>query len=816
VTSDCQIASRRGLAWLALAWERLWPAVLPALCVAGLFLSFALMDLAPRLPGWLHLLLLVGFAVAFVLLAWRGLRRLRLPDRPAARRRLEQSSGLSHRPLQVLEDHLADTGDVAARQLWQAHRRRAMAQLGRLRVGLPRPGTPRLDPWVLRAVVFLLLAIGAVVGGRDSPARLARAVSPDLAGPPPPAAELNAWINPPAYTGVAPVKLTAAVPQPLNIPVGSEFLGRLFGGREAAQLVIAGDRLDDQQVPFEQIDPRNQQLQHTLDAGDRLAVLQDGREVAAWAIAIVPDLSPLVELVDGPQVTLRNALRIEYQAEDDYGLVEVAAQLRLADADAGGDEELTELPLPLSPPGLREARDVAYHDLTPHPWAGLPVVLWLVARDAAGQEGYSQELRLVLPERDFQHPVAKAIIEQRKILVRSPEQRQLVALALSAIGSAPETYNDDVVAFLALRTAAQRLREYGDAETRHEMVELLWDTALRIEDGELSLAERELREAQQALMDALSRDADDREIERLMDELSQAMDRYLQALAERSQQLAQQNQPPQQIDPDARMVEAEDLKEMLERARELSRLGARDAAREMLRQLQEMLENLQSGTMQAMPEGMQQGQRSLRELGNLMQGQQRLLDRTFRQTPQAQGQRRGQRPGQQQQEGEAGRGQEQSGLRGLSGEQEALRRQLGEVMRQLGESMGDIPGALGRAERFMRDSRQALQQGRGERAVESQTEAIDQLAEGLQALAEQMMQQAQPGNQRGDPNQTGELDPLGRPLQDGGMDTGRVQIPDDWDLQQARRILEELRRRAGERNRPSGERSYIERLLRQF
>lgn len=809
MTSERYIASRRVLAWLALAWEALWPAVLPALCVIGLFVSFALLDLAPLLPGWVHLVLLVGFAAGFVVLAGRGLRRLIWPDRRAARRRLEQVSGLAHRPLQVLEDRLADNGDPAARDLWRAHRRRALRQVGQLRVGLPHPGVPRRDPWAMRAAVFLVLVIAIVVGGRDAPARLMRAVSPDLAGPPPPPAELQAWINPPAYTGVAPIKLTAALPQPVAIPTGSEFLGRLFGGAQGAQLVVG-----EQAVPFEVVDPRNQQLKLTLDQGERLAVMQDGRDVAAWDIAIVPDEPPLVELIDGPGVSLRDALRLEYGAADDYGLVEVSAQLRLAERSAI-DDEVVELALPLSPPGAREARDIGFHDLTPHPWAGLEVVLVLVARDAIGQEGYSDETSLILPERVFNHSVAKAIIEQRKNLVRQPDRHRIVAMALSAISAAPETYNHDIAAFLALRTASQRLREHGDAETRREMVELLWDTALRIEDGELSLAERELRDAQQALMEALDRNASDREIERLMDELEQAMDRYLQALAERSQQLAQQNQPPQQIDPSSRMVEAEDLKRMLERARELSRLGARDAAREMLRQLQEMLENLQSGTMQAMPEGLQQGQQSMRELSDLMQGQQRLLDRTFRQTPQGQGNEPGRRPGEQT-PGEAGRGQEQQGMRGLAGEQEALRRQLGEIMRQLGESMGDIPGALGRAERFMRGAREALQQGRGQGAVESQTEAIDQLAQGLQSLAEEMMRQAQQGGPGMEPNQPGDMDPLGRPLQDGGMDTGRVQIPDDWDLLQARRILEELRRRAGERSRPSGERSYIERLLRQF
>jgi hypothetical protein len=43
-----------------------------------------------------------------------------------------------------------------------------------------------------------------------------------------------------------------------------------------------------------------------------------------------------------------------------------------------------------------------------------------------------------------------------------------------------------------------------------------------------------------------------------------------------------------------------------------------------------------------------------------------------------------------------------------------------------------------------------------------------------------------------------------------------VEIPSESDVQRARRILDELRRRAGERNRPALERDYIDRLLKQF
>ena len=59
-------------------------------------------------------------------------------------------------------------------------------------------------------------------------------------------------------------------------------------------------------------------------------------------------------------------------------------------------------------------------------------------------------------------------------------------------------------------------------------------------------------------------------------------------------------------------------------------------------------------------------------------------------------------------------------------------------------------------------------------------------------------------------------DPLGRPMNRGSFDTDNVHIPDEADIQRARRILDELRRRLGERHRPDLELDYIERLLRRF
>ncbi len=505
--------------------------------------------------------------------------------------------------------------------------------------------------------------------------------------------------------------------------------------------------------------------------------------------------------------------------------------------EGGNPDETIELEAPLPGLHLKEAQATSYHDLSPHPWAGLPVEIRLVDTDALGQTGESEPVRMKLPERVFEHPIARAIIDQRKELVTDPGSRLAVADTLSDLRERPRLYRDDTVAFLALRFAEQRLRVNDDAKSVTEVQQLLWDTALRIEDGRLSLAQRELRRLQQELQDALAKNAPDEEIERLMKELQQALDRYLQALAENMARNPDQFKQP--IDP-SKIISSRDLQRMLDRARDLARNGAREQSRELLSQLQNLLENLRLARPGQMPQqGSSEAQKMMRGMRELMQRQQQLLDRSFRaQQQQSQQGQQGQqgRMGQRgQQQGQQQGGQQQGGdhqdpgaqMGDAAGQQEGLRRMLGEMMRRLGDGLGDIPEPLGRAERAMRDATEALQRRQPGEAIGPQTEALDQLQQAARDFADQMQRRMQgqwgdPGDDQvgatdGQPRDRVERDPLGRPLSNNGTyDQGDVKIPDQNTLQKAREILDELRRRAGERFRPEIELDYIDRLLKRF
>lgn len=800
---------RRALARAALWWQRAWPALWPALAVLIGFAILALVDVLPALPGWLHLGTLALFASGFLVALYRSAGALRAPGAAAADRYLEGGDDTAHRPLAALADRRADRENPAGAALWRAHRRRMLARAARLRPRLPAAGLARRDPWGLRAALAALLVIAASAAGNEAPARFLRAVAPSLGGAGA-AVAFDVWVTPPAYTGRAPLFLRhQAADAPIELPRDSLLTARLTGGRGGAVLTLDAARFD---LTAEA--GGLQRIETPITGGSRLALRQDGRELAAWPIAVLPDLAPETSLTEPPADTGRGVLRLDYAAADDYGVTALTAHIRrVGDAAAAGDATagdantggatdagaIIALDLIGADGGAQSLARRGFHDLSPHPWAGLEVEIRLHATDAAGQTGQSAVHRFTLPERRFHHPVARAIVEQRKRLSQAPDARRKVAAALWGLAALPQLFGEDLVVYLALRTATSRLlRDKTGAEIA-PVQGLLWDTALRLEDGELSIAERELRELRRQLREAIERGAPEAEIARLMDEIRRALDRYLEALARAPEPATPERMaplPPSALD---NMVSRDDLQRFLDRMQDAMRGGARDSAMEMLRRLDNMLENLR-----AMPRGMTQRRNAarmdqmMRQMEDLAQQQQRLLDQTFRQS-------RG--------------GESETGW--LRDSQDALRRQLGRLMQMLGERFGDIPQALGQAEQAMRGAVEALGQGQPGAALPSQGKALEQLRQGVGQAMRQMTGEDGPGG-FGDADELADdelniRDPLGRNRQgDGAAFGGRVDVPDESALARSRRILEELRRRAADPWRRPLERDYIERLLDRF
>jgi len=521
---------------------------------------------------------------------------------------------------------------------------------------------------------------------------------------------------------------------------------------------------------------------------------------------------------------------LSYRLEDDYGVTE--ARATFARKEAGPDKRAAR-PL-FGPPDfaliLPQARTKSgvgqtIKDLTDHPWAGAEVVMTLVARDEAGNEGRSEPFAFRLPQRVFSKPLARALVEQRRNLALDAGARGNVLTALDALTMAPEKFTPDAGVYLGLRSIYWLLVHAKSDGDLREVVARLWQMAVGIEDGDMGDAQAALRNAEEALRQALERGASDEEIKQLMDQLRAAMDRFMQAMQE---QLRNSQQLTRPLDRNARTLSQRDLKNMLDRLENLARSGAKDAARQLLQELQQMMENLQMAAPDMNGDDLNDMMSQLDELGDMIQDQQKLRDRTFRQGQDRR--RQNAQRGPQGKQGRQGDQQQDQSMDALRREQQALRDRLNKLLQELkerglgqqGQGKGDLD-QLGRAGEAMDEAEGNLGEGNADGAVESQGRALEALRKGAQGLAQSMQQQMGqgpgpgPNGRFGLPRAQRDTDPLGRPLR--GRDYGddrTVKVPDEIDVQRARRIIEELRRRFGDVGRAQEELDYIQRLLKDY
>jgi uncharacterized protein (TIGR02302 family) len=818
----------------AIAWERSWPHLARFLTVAGLFLVLS----------WAGLWLVLPFAAralglgVFLILALAALSPLlwfRWPSRQDALARLDRGTGIRHRPATTLTDTLT-TQDPVAQALWQAQRERTLASIKRIRAGLPSPRLALHDPWALRGLIVVLMVATYIAAGDERRIRLAAAFDWNGVF----AADnvrVDAWVTPPLYTARPPIILSAANKEaalpasgPLAVPVGSTLIVRSSGG--TLDVVVGGGVTET--APAEQA-PKGTSEKHYTIAGDGTAHVRAPSGQPQWRFTALPDHPPTIALAKDPERQARGSLQLSYKVEDDYGVTEAHA-LFAARRAAGAEETrpLFDAPqFPLVLPNVRTRNGVGQtvKDLSEDPYAGADVTLTLTAKDQAGNEGKSEPFDMRLPERLFTKPLARALVEQRRTLALDANQRARVNDALETLLIAPELFMPEVGQYLGLRSVVRELEMARTDDALRNVVASMWALAVTIEDGNITDVDKALRAAQDALKQALERGASDEEIKKLTQDLRAALDNFLRQLAEQLRNNPQALARP--LDPNARVMRQQDLDNMIDRLERLSRSGDKEAARQLLDQLQQMLEGLQLA--QPGQSGDSDMEQALNELGDMIRKQQQLRDKTFKQGQDARRDRQRGRQGdqamgdlQQDQQGLRDRLkklQEELAKRGMGPSQRGQQGQQGQQPGQGGDGQaGDDDDSLGAADNAMGDAGGKLGEGNADGAVDSQGQALDALRKGAQSLAEAMQQGdgdgqgGTPGNRAGRQQGNGSpTDPLGRPLRGHDYpDDMTVKIPGEIDVQRVRRILEELRRRLADPQRPQIELDYIERLLKDY
>lgn len=796
------------LARAALAIERFAPlfvigfAPIFAIMLIGLFEGW---DAAPRVAHAIAILAAIALSAS---LFWRRRRPDLIPTRTEALARLERDGRVRHDALRVQEDAAFSGGGP----LWDAH----VAEMERLaraaRLASPRATANAVDPNGLRYAALALFLCGVINAGADTPRRLIAAFMPadPRAGT---AGFADLWIEPPAYTGKAPIYLLRGADtlggtrDKVAAPQGSIVYAQA-PEKSGARLTLrtAGRTVEGAPEGSE----KSGRLTLVLTKSGAVTLKAGGR-AGRWPIDVIADRAPIVDFSTPPQADSDGRLAFAFSVDDDYGAVLVALRLRLDPAqprpldapafDAAATKESRIVPVDgaAGPPGVRA---VAL-DLNAEPWAGLSVIASLIVTDAAGNSAETAPVTFTLPAKSFFNPLARAVIEQRQTLAVAPGEWRRAEWAFGGLTLGPEHFYDGASDYLLLRSAMWRVSKEAGGDYK-DTVEEFWPLALQLEDESLELARRRLEAARDALREALHAGGDDSEIERLTEEMRAALQHYLQALAQSGGAEAQSGPPADET------VTAADLEQMLDQIRDLSRSGAKGAAQQALADLESLLDNLRRSGQgrQAGQNGQPGGGRGgegdqgggAGEAGDLIGRQRELADRAF----------------------------ERSEKRGAAGDdlgddQGAIARDLSELMKELesaregagasegGEDNGSAR-AFGRALGAMRRSEEALKAEEFSSAAEAMERAIESLREGAEGLARAQAAARSAGGQGQGASPM--RDPLGRPT---GNAYGRgAEVPEQSDAQRARELLEELRRRLSDGERSEEEIDYLERLLERF
>lgn len=605
---------------LRLFWETYAPAMGPGFLALGLF----------TFSAWIGIWQWIGDSVRFIALAitlffvTKSILKalaLRLPTRSDARRRVERDSGQAHRPLDVLDDRPALSADV-----WPAHQQAALKQAGQLNPAKARPALSLIDPYYLRIVLPLILLGAAIFMAGFSFERLRQAVSPSWQSPIRSSQiSYEAWIEPPAYTGRPPIYFQEDAN--VAVPAGSEFVARISGVKTAPRPRLHQGWRSRFLSP-KRLGAKSFEVREVIDETAKVE-FRVGLSRQVFALNVTDDMPPEVDIIETPEADKRDRLMLVYGLTDDFGVEKLQLEMARLTEDTtletafSGVTVLADIPLPSSGQTSVENANAAL-DLTKTRYAGQKVIGRLVATDGAQQTGLSDPVYFTVPDKIFVEPLAKAIAEQRTLVMagldedyaprpqpewepsdgywneyqprlhwdRAPAKIQRATLLIEAVTDEPAGLFKDPAVFMGLRHARSQMRHAEDIAELKGLPEDLWRIALRAEFGVLGSALEEMREAEAALREGIARRASKREVDTLFERYNLAVDAYTEELRRKAQEEGNvaeggggggsQN-----------MGSLDEIQQLLKAIEDANAAGDTEGARKALARLAEVLENMQ-------------------------------------------------------------------------------------------------------------------------------------------------------------------------------------------------------------------------------
>ncbi len=687
----------RTLYWQAQAWlylhrfvEKFKYTALTAL----IFVILASTGLWLLLPLWLHLLCVLatlGFVVYGIV---KTLRTLPFPTQKEAEQQIERASRLKHQPFAVQKDTPSQAKTPLEQALWHLHQNQAKSWLSRKLKSIRFAFKTKIVISIQYSAVIasamllslVLLLSSAARHNIYTTFRPAVAIEGLTVLPP-----VTGWIEPPAYTKIAAIQLPSDAKE-INVPQGSVL--KLTARHTFFPLTVknGGDTLR-----FIDHNNHDQQLNTPLTQSGAYRLRNGLLTATPWHINVIADLPPQITFTDKIILNQQGSLTLPFSTSDDYGITSIAVVLTSL-KNKPYQRTLYSWENP-----LKTLKTQATADFSDLPFAGQNVELSLLATDSAGQTTITPAVTIPLPERVFTHPMAKHIIEIRKKLI-SEEMlpRQAVTILSPYLQNSAPIFQKDFTAYLSFISALQRLN-IAQSPVESAAV-LLWQTAVRLEQGTVGREAEQMRQAADKLRELLANPQHSAEaLQQALKEFAAALEKYMQSMA--AQQTPKGAPKP--------LINMSGLQKYLESIETLANSGKPEDALKRLDNLQQMMENLQNP--QEMSPQLQKSLALLEEMQSITEAQRSLLKKT-------------------------GNTNIPKGLEKFVNAQKQLIPALQKIMTQ-GKGLKLPLDGLNQALEAMQQSLKALSAQQQQQSLDAQHDAVNALEKTLQQAAQQLQQQ---------------------------------------------------------------------------
>lgn len=798
------------------------------------YLVFLILYLNIDISPLLHL---CGFLV-FIALFFKDLKTnihaFYLPTKTKINRSLEVANKLRTGYFDFLKDNPVDTKDT---QLWFLEQeKQKQSRTLALKTDAFKTNTSAKDPYALRFLPVIVLLLCLFIFPIATMNDIAKNFFPHTAPPihvEKPSFTYSAWITPPSYTGLKPDYINDTTTPPLSIAQGSKLNIALQNIKKRAYHVHINDTISKMGIDGDET-ILSADFDITADT-TRIALRGRYNNYFDLPIFIEQDNAPEISFVADPKTTNNYALEIDYRTIDDYGPKNISLSVERIESTA--DEPM---PKPLnfdlslgfidtSEAEINEENKIwqgqYYLDLSGHPWAGAPVKLTLSVTDHSDQKNDSAPIFATIPVRVFENKIAKKINDERMKLLADYKNNRTSAMAvLEEIIIRPAHYYNDPIIFLSLKSAMNRLFLDRYNQERLSVTNLLWDVALFIEEGLMFEALQDIKEIQQALEKALQDpNSPPEQIEELMQQYQAALENAVRAAMTDIMRQLQNGAKVQDFQNPFQTSEQSSLEDYLQKMQDLAASGNREEAMKMLQDLQKMMEQT-STKPQQLSEEQKQGIETLQDLQEIIEAQQELTNDSKK--ARALDDKNTEDIRKRQTEIQSKTQAIKEKLVGLMPETDT--KNLDDAMTEMQNaidalSQTDTEATITDTTITAQEKAEEHLQKSGEDAMQAMQSAMNMQFSQGNSLIPQMGQNGQGQNGKGNrrlPRQShsenGETDPLGREPGNAKEFNGDLDSLSQAPQEKSRDVINELRKRSGERSRPQFELDYINRLLERF